>query len=315
MGLPGESALTGRIDSVMNSTMDTMKNDTTKNVPAGEPLIRNISDTALWVAVYRARESDRTDAIFRDPLARRLAGERGEQIARSIAFGEKNAWSFVARTYCFDRMISKQVEQGADMVLNLAAGLDTRPYRMVLPASLKWIEVDLPPMIAYKQQVLSAEKPVCGLERVSLDLADLGARRQLFADLGRAAKKTLVVSEGLVIYLTRDEVCALGRDLSAQPSFHSWMTDLSSPGLLRMLQKNTGAALVQAGSPMKFGPEEGPAFFQPCGWAPAEVCSLLKTASRLKRLSFPMRLAAMLPESNGRQGSRPWSGVCRLTRK
>jgi methyltransferase (TIGR00027 family) len=289
--------------------------DTTKNVPAGKPLIRNISDTALWVAVYRARENERADAIFRDPLARRLAGERGEQIARSIEFGEKNAWSFIARTYCFDRMISEQIEQGADMVVNLAAGLDTRPYRMALPASLKWIEVDLPPMIAYKQQVLSAERPVCVLERISLDLADVGARCELFSDLGRIAKKVLVVSEGLVIYLARDEVCALGRDLSAQASFQGWVTDLVSPGLLQMLQKNAGAALTQAGSPPRFAPEEGPAFFANCGWETAEVDSLLKTASRIKRLSFGMRMLALLPASNGRQGSRPWSGVCRFTRK
>jgi O-methyltransferase involved in polyketide biosynthesis len=44
------------------------------------PLIRNISDTARWAAVFRARESDRPDALFRDPFARRLAGQRGEQI-------------------------------------------------------------------------------------------------------------------------------------------------------------------------------------------------------------------------------------------
>ena len=289
--------------------------DSTENTASSGLLIRNISDTALWVAVYRARESERPDAIFRDPLAKRLAGERGEQIAKSIEFGERNAWSFLARTYCFDRIIGEQVAQGTEMVINLAAGLDTRPYRMALPASLQWIEVDLPPMLAYKQKILTGETPVCELERVSMDLADVSARRQLFADLGRRAKKALVVTEGLIIYLTRDEVCALGHDLAAQPRFKGWVTDLASPGLLRMLQKNVGEALTQAGSPPKFGPEEGPGFFANCGWPSVEVHSLLKTAARLKRLSFMMRLAALLPESNGRQGSRPWGGVCRLARK
>ena len=56
-------------------------------------LIRNISDTALLAAVYRARETERADALFRDPFARRLAGERGEQIAKSLVFSEKNSWS------------------------------------------------------------------------------------------------------------------------------------------------------------------------------------------------------------------------------
>jgi hypothetical protein len=42
----------------------------------------------------------------------------------------------------FDRFISDAVAQGADMVVNLAAGLDARPYRMALPSHLQWIEVE-----------------------------------------------------------------------------------------------------------------------------------------------------------------------------
>src|SRR5215472_3318803 len=94
------------------------------------PLIRNISDTALWVAVYRARESERRDALFRDPYARRLAGERGEQIAAKSPRRASPEWPFVARTIRFDQIIDERIRQGADMVINLAAGLDTRPYRM-----------------------------------------------------------------------------------------------------------------------------------------------------------------------------------------
>ena len=54
--------------------------------PKLKPLIRNISDRALLAAVYRARETEREDAFFRDPLARRLAGRRGDQIAGSVPF-------------------------------------------------------------------------------------------------------------------------------------------------------------------------------------------------------------------------------------
>ena len=103
------------------------------------PLIRNISDTARWAAVYRARESDRRDALFRDPFARRLAGTRGEQIAQSLPFSNRHTWSWVTRTYLFDQFITEQVQRGVDMVINLAAGLDARPYRMALPSSLKWM--------------------------------------------------------------------------------------------------------------------------------------------------------------------------------
>jgi O-methyltransferase involved in polyketide biosynthesis len=94
-----------------------------------EPLIRHISDTARWAAVYRARETERPDAVFKDPYARRLAGERGEEIAAALPFHDQNAWAWVMRTYVFDQFIAEHLRQGTDMVVNLAAGLDARPYR------------------------------------------------------------------------------------------------------------------------------------------------------------------------------------------
>jgi methyltransferase (TIGR00027 family) len=279
-----------------------------------ELLIRNISDTARWAAVYRARETDRPDGLFRDPFARRLAGARGEEIAASMPFSDRATWAWVTRTYLFDQYITEQIAQGVDMVVNLAAGLDARPYRMPLPATLKWIEADLPEILAYKEEILAAEKPVCKLERVRLDLADAGARRQLFARLGNDARKVLILTEGLIIYLTAEEVGALAQDLAAPPSFQRWTLDIASPGLLRLLRKNMGQQLDRAGAPLKFGPPEGPEFFVPYGWKPIDVRNPLKTAARFKRLSFGMRLAAMLPASNGKQGSRPWSGICLLAR-
>jgi methyltransferase (TIGR00027 family) len=277
-----------------------------------EPLIRNISDTARWAAVYRARESERPDALFRDPFARRLAGERGEQIAAAMSFSNVHTWSWVTRTYLFDQFISEQVQQGVDLVINLAAGLDARPYRMALPATLQWIEVDLPEILTYKEEVLGSEKPVCALERVRLDLANTSARREQFEQWGRRASKALIITEGLIIYLTAEEVGSLAQDLAAPPSFRRWVLDLASPGLLRLLQKNMGAQLEQGGAPLKFGPEEGPPFFTRFGWKPIDVRSMLKTAARLKRLSLWMWLLSLLPESKGSQGSSPWSGICLL---
>jgi methyltransferase (TIGR00027 family) len=278
------------------------------------PLIRNVSDTALWVAVYRSRETDRPDAVFRDPYARRLAGARGEQIAASMPFSDKATWAWVARTLLFDQFIEEQVRGGVDLVVNLAAGLDARPYRLVLPPALRWVEVDLPKILAHKEEILGGEKPVCALERVRLDLSDVSARRELFDRLGRSARHALIVCEGLLIYLAAEEVGSLARDLAVPASFRSWVLDLTSPGLLKMIQKDSGTRLSAAGAELRFGPAEGPGFFVPHGWKSVDVRSPLKTAARLKRLSFGMRLLAMLPESSGPQGSRPWSGVCLFER-
>jgi methyltransferase (TIGR00027 family) len=276
------------------------------------PIIRDISDTARWVAVYRARESERPDAIFRDPYARVLAGERGERIADALPIGQQNAWAWTTRTYLFDRYVSRLVAGGADLVLNLAAGLDTRPLRMDLPPALRWVEVDLPEILDYKEEVLAGAKPVCSVERVRLDLFNVDARRGLFARLGREAKHAVVLTEGLLIYLMADAVRAIGRDLAAISSIQNWVVDIVSPGLLRMLQEQMGDIVKAAGAPYLFAPPEGPAFFESCGWKPVAVGSMLKTARKLNRLPLLLRMYAMLPESKGPAGSRPWSAVCLL---
>jgi methyltransferase (TIGR00027 family) len=284
---------------------------TTQNESHAEPLIRNVSDTARWVAVFRAQETERPDALFRDPFARRLAGERGEQIARSKPLGRDNAPFIMARTYLIDEFVRAEVQRGVDMVVNLAAGLDTRPYRMQLPASLQWVEVDLPEILTYKEEILRDEKPVCALERIRLDFADVSARRKLFAELSAKARRVLLITEGLLIYLTSDAVAELAQDLSEPASFYSWILDIASPGLLRMVAKRMSANMNQA-APFRFAPREGPAFFAPYGWKVVEVQSLLQNLARLKRLSWWMKLFARLPETEKSRRDRPWSGVCLL---
>lgn len=278
-----------------------------------DPIIRDISDTARWMAVYRARESERSDAAFRDPYARALAGDVGERIARSV--GDHNLdWSIVARTCAFDAMITHEIAAGADLVISLAAGLDARPYRLPVPATLRWVEVDQPDLLAYKERVLAGATPACRVDRVPLDLSNHDARRGLFRDLARQCSRAVVFSEGLLIYLMADEVGALARDLAVPQVFDRWIVDVISPGLLTMMNERTGALVRQAGAPFLFAPAEGPPFFERHGWQVLRVKSLLKTAASLGRLPVFLRLMAMLPEGGRPAGSRPWSGVCLLGR-
>jgi methyltransferase (TIGR00027 family) len=281
---------------------------------ADAPLIRNISDTALWVAHYRAVETDRPDAIFRDPFARALAGDRGEKIARAQTFADENAWSFIARTYLFDQFILEAVRGGADLVVNLAAGLDSRPCRMDLPTTLRWVEIDLPGILDYKEGILGNATPACRLERVRLDLSDESARRAVFARIVAGSSNAVVVSEGLLIYLSREQVESLARDLAAVPPFQRWIVDLASPGLVKMMNASGGDMIAAAGAPFKFAPPEGPDFFVPLGWKPVTVESLLKTAGRLKRLPFRLKLFSLLPEPKRPPSNRPWSAVIQLER-
>lgn len=266
------------------------------------------------MTIYRALESERADALFHDPFARRLAGKRGAAISARMSFPENHAWSYVVRTHLFDQFIADQVNRGVRQVINLAAGLDTRPYRMTLPAELSWVEVDLPGLIEYKNRVLSDDVPTCQLERVALDLRDRDVRRELFERFDTQDRSTLVVCEGLLVYFTADQVRELADDISSRQNFHHWLFDLASPMQLRILRRKIGDQLDEGGAVLQFGPEQGVDFFRPLGWQPRVVKGLLKTAAQLKRLTPWMRLLALIPEPKGAPGWRPWSGVCLMTR-
>jgi methyltransferase (TIGR00027 family) len=241
-------------------------------------------------------ESERPDAHFHDPYARRLAGERGERIVKDLRRSRSMAWPMIIRTVCFDELISKLVSEGADTVINLAAGLDARPYRMDLPAALRWIEVDFPEMISYKQENLEKDVPHCRLERVSLDLANVEGRRQLLARVNASTSNTVVLSEGLLAYLRPEDVAALAQDLHDQPKFRYWISDLASPAILERTMKNWGKQLSSANAPMYFAPAEGPEFFRPQGWKLVEFREFLDESRRLKR-EMPMAWMLHLMES------------------
>jgi methyltransferase (TIGR00027 family) len=247
-------------------------------------LIESISDTARWVAAYRALESERPDAIFKDPFARRLAGDRGEEIARQIRGGHSNAWALIVRTKVLDELIQAAVQaERVDAVVNLACGLDTRADRLAWPERLHWYDVDLPGILGYREEVLAQEKPACRREAVTLDLSDIAARQDFFRRIGAAHGRVLVITEGLLVYLTAAQVGSLAADLHAQPTFQLWALELVAPWILRWMQRLWRGELEKGNAPMQFGPSNGTAFFQAFGWREREFRSFIDESWRLHR--------------------------------
>jgi len=282
------------------------------------PILRDISDTARWVAMYRARETERPDACFRDPYARLLAGERGEEILRRMPGARFSAWPTVVRTCLFDEMILRCVErEGADTVLDLGSGLCTRPYRLPLPAGLRWIEVDLPGILSYKDEKLSGERPRCSRESVKMDLLDLSARRAFLARIAGPSRKAVVVTEGFLAYLEEEDVASLARDLHEQTAFRWWIIDLASPLLLKRLRRSYRRVLAEANAPMRFAPEEGTGFFAKFGWNEAEFRSTWEESRRLKRempMAWLFRFLARLASAQRREMFRRLGATVLLER-
>ena len=279
--------------------------------------IENVSDTARWVAVYRAMETARPDAIFRDPYAERLAGEHGVRIVEGMKRGRAMAWAMIVRTAVMDEMILERIQQGTDTVLNLAAGLDARAWRMPLPPDLHWVDVDLPAMSEYKASIMRDERPVCRYEAIAADLTNAVVRDALLSQVGRSARSLLVITEGLLIYLDDSDVESLARAIHALPSARWWITDIASPMLLEWMSKSWGKSVESGNAPFKFGPADSAAFFKHLGWHEAEYHSHMVEARRLNRemrMMWLWRIVGRFMSSRRRAAMARMSGILLLQR-
>lgn len=261
--------------------------------------------------MHRATESARPDALFSDPFAGLLAGEHGRAIVDNVPRTSRSGWWLVARTKIIDDAIADAIADGCDRVLNLAAGLDTRPYRLDLPPDFVWVEADLPKLLAEKTQVLAEQVPRCRLTRTAVDLADPQARDAFLNEALDGATKALVLTEGLLMYLDDADVTALSAAIT-RPEVHWWMLDFAGPGLKKMMNKKMAGMLQNA--PFKFAPENGLAYFESLGWRTVDVQALYLAAHRMRRLPLVMRPLAWLPQPDPRRpGGRAWSATALLT--
>jgi len=248
--------------------------------------IKDVSDTAFWIAHHRRVETERADPLFRDPFAAKLAGERGRQISEAMPISRVVAWTVALRTRIIDDFLQFAIEAGVDTVLNLGAGLDARPYRMRLPAALHWVEADYPQIIDYKEGQLQGEAPCCHLERVRIDLADRQARGELLARVAAQARTILVLTEGVVPYLGNDEVASLATDLFATSQVRFWILDFFSPQALKFRQRRRIERAMR-NAPFKFAPADWFDFFKQHGWHAQEIRYYGEEAERLAR-PFPL---------------------------
>ncbi|WP_261567669.1 SAM-dependent methyltransferase [Frankia gtarii] len=192
-------------------------------VPAGVGL------TAVGMAWVRARESARHDRLFDDPYAEAFveaAGGTGAvtgPAAVFLHFLDVVDSHGVHRTRFFDDYLIRAAGEGHRQLVLLAAGLDTRAYRLSLPASTRLFEVDLPEMVTFKQTVLDARHATAQTKRITVpaDLAGDWANALTRAGL-RTRERTVWLVEGLLPYLDADQAARLLTTIG----------ELSAPGSL-----------------------------------------------------------------------------------
>lgn len=264
-----------------------------------EVTIENVSDTALWVAAFRAIESERPDALFRDPLASKLAGEKGRALTRAMPYGHMTGWMMVVRTVAIDQLVKDALAMGVDSVINLGAGLDTRPYRLDLPSDLPWVEVDFPHIVQLKNERLVDEKPKAKLTRIGCDLSDRRAAQKLYAELGAKTKKALVMTEGVIAYLKVEQAEELADDLGNIPSFRYWIQDYRNHNPKMRQPKKFRDRMAKA--PLQFEHPDPLTLFAGHRWSLVKKISALDEGLRLGRnipLKFPWNIFVKLTSAS-----------------
>ena len=209
--------------------------------------IKHVSDTALMVAACRAVETARADGLVCDPFAERLAGPRGDAILHGITGWQLMCFGVGVRTRFLDDLVIETVaRESIEAVLSVGAGLDTRPWRLELPPDLRWIEADFPEMLNYKTRAMAAEAPKCHLERVAGDVTGEAQRAALFASA--AGVPTLMITEGLLMYLPGAAVVALAAD-AGRHGIRRWLLDSSSLDLARVMGLDASRSIENVRAP------------------------------------------------------------------
>ena len=248
--------------------------------------INDVTDTARLVATLRAEESGRSDRLFNDPYARALAGPGAEKLPDTLPNGRILGAPIVFRTVLMDEIIQRLVlGHQIDTVLSLGAGLDSRPYRLELEPTLRWIEVDLPSILDYKHQILRAETPNCIYSSYAFDLGDRTRRQELLRAVAKTGGRTLVLTEGLLYYLENESVAFLAEDIRELGLCDYWLTDVVSKRSLWWLQRMWGGSMGAA--QMHFATRRGQATFLDWGYRVLEQYGLITEGMRRGR-TFPL---------------------------
>ena len=285
---------------------DALDREHQRHGPVGRP-VPGHGERAAGRALPRSLRA----RVWREPAAR--------TIARTLPAFQAGLWPMVVRTCVFDELVAaRRVGEGADTVVNLASGLDARPWRMRLPATLRWIDVDLPgdPRL----QAGMPRRRARGLRgRVGGGGPHGGAPRAARSSSASAGtrRSTLVLSEGLLVYLTPEQVGALAVDLHAPESFRWWAIDIVAPQLLARLNKQWAPTLAAGRAVLQFAPENGTGFFETYGWREIDYRSTFEEGIRLRRHmrgAWFYRLIGKLSGSKGREKMRRIGGIALLER-
>jgi len=261
-----------------------------------------VANTARWTAAIRAYETERPDRLFDDPLARTLAGEEGLHLLGPAGPKLDDVGAYVAiRTKFFDDFLIQASREGLRQVVMLAAGMDTRPFRLSWTDGTTVFEIDTPELMAMKNKILALEgaRPRCRRVCVPVDLSAAWPA-ELRSQGFNALEPAVWIAEGLFFYLDPSVVQTILRQLSGLAKAGSRLgADFVSESFFTSpWMKNALASLEARGMGWHSGMDEPEAVLSGFGWE-AEVRQPGEEGAGVGRWPYPVvpRNVAEVPHS------------------
>ncbi|MEU9004258.1 SAM-dependent methyltransferase [Streptomyces sp. NPDC048551] len=255
-----------------------------------------VSRTAQWTAAARALETDREDRLFADPYARTVADTIGFDLLDRYA-GAGTVPFLAIRTTYLDRAIVRAVEDhGIRQVVFLAAGMDTRFFRLPWPDGVTVYELDRPALLEVKADMLASEPAPAGRTRVTVpvDLTE-DWTGPLRAAGWNPDEPVLWVVEGLLFFLPEQAVRHLISTLAGQSAPGSVLLGdvISKAALQNPLSRAFLNCLEEDGNPWLFGTETPEQLLAECGWEVREVRQPGESGADFGRWPYPVPARAV----------------------
>ncbi len=229
-----------------------------------------IAKTSLLTAAMRAVETGRSDGegrLFLDPYAELLAGDKGNLLLQKAIAVSGDQPAIAIRTSFMDKRIEHFVSEGLRQIVILAAGMDTRSYRLNFPKETEVFELDRKEVFDYKNEKLNGMNTKCARHCLAVDLREEW-QEQLIQIGFKSGERTLWLVEGLLMYLEEHQVIALLKRINTLASTNDVMLfDVLTKTLLEAPHMKAQLGfLASIGAPWRFGTNEPEEFMSGFGW-------------------------------------------------
>jgi methyltransferase (TIGR00027 family) len=247
-----------------------------------------VGKTSLLTAAMRSLETKRSDAegrFFSDPYAELLAGTEGMALLQKALQESGDQPAIAVRTKYMDEKINHALQHGIRQIVIIAAGMDTRAYRLSLPTGTRIFELDRQEVLSYKHEKLGNTQPLCERQALPVDLqAEWPA--QLLKSSFKSGQPTLWLVEGLLMYLEESQVNSLFTKINSLSSPKDVMLfDVLGRSLLEApFMKKQLEFLANMGAPWRFGENEPEQLMKKFGW---EATATLPGEFAPSRWPFP----------------------------